>query len=128
VAHYKIGSVIEAIIITSFIMAIMSLIGILIPQVFRGWGPYLLAGLTFLIVAPFAQMIFVAMGYPQATHIPFINWVGIAIFTGYVAYDWSEALDQVYTLDNAIDASGGLILDAVNLFIRILLGDRNSDD
>ena len=55
-------------------------------------------------------------------------WLGVLVFTLYVAYDWSQALNKEYTLDNAIDASGGLILDAINLFINILQifsGNRN---
>lgn len=129
VAHYKMATVIQAVVITGVVMVVMSAIGILIPQVFRGWGPYLLAGLTLLIVAQFAQIIFMALGFSQAAHMPFLTWAGIALFVGYVAYDWSEALDKEYTLDNAIDASGGLILDAVNLFLRILsLSSGSSDD
>ena len=45
---------------------------------------------------------------------------GIVIFLDFVAYDRARAMDLPHTSDNAIDASGGLILDVVNLFIRLL--------
>jgi FtsH-binding integral membrane protein len=81
-----------------------------------------------LIVAQFAQLIFISLGFEQARNMPGLTWIGIAIFTGIVAFDWARALSMPYTLDNAIDASGGLILDAVNIFIRLLqiLGSSSS--
>lgn len=124
--HYDAPTIFQAVLITALIMGVMSVVGILIPAFFRSWGPYLLGALSLLIVAQFAQIIFVAIGFTQAVHMPILNWIGIAIFTAYVAYDWSVALDQDHTLDNAIDASGGLILDAVNLFLRILASSNSN--
>lgn len=123
---YQTTAIIEAVVITGVIMGVMSFMGIVFPQIFRGWGPYLLAGLTLLIVAQFAQIICIMIGFPQAGKMPFLTWAGIALFAGYVACDWSEALDKPHTLDNAIDASGGLILDAVNIFLRVL-GSKSRD-
>jgi len=111
--------IVEGVVVTAAIMVVMSALGIMFPQIFEGWGIYLMAALTLLIVAQFAQIIFVMMGFAQAANMPLITWAGVAIFTGFVAYDWSKSLSLPYTLDNAIDASGGLILDAVNLLIRL---------
>lgn len=120
VATYSTIVVMEAVVTTAAVMVVMSALGILFPKIFEGWGPYLVAGLTLLIVAQFAQLIFLALGFSQAAHMPILTWFGVAVFVGFVAYDWAQALALPHTLDNAIDASGGLILDAVNLFIRFL--------
>ncbi len=120
VATYTTVVVMQAVVTTAAVMVVMSALGILFPKIFEGWGPYLAAGLTLLIVAQFAQIIFLAMGFAQAGHMPILTWFGVAVFVGFVAYDWTRALQLPHTLDNAIDASGGLVLDAVNLFIRFL--------
>jgi FtsH-binding integral membrane protein len=112
--------ILEAIVTTAIIMVVMSVLGILFPKVFDGIGPFLISGLTLLILAQFAQLIFVILGFEQAVDLPWLAWAGIFIFTMFVAYDWVKALELPYTLDNAIDASGRLILDAVNLLIRLL--------
>lgn len=124
--HYKQGTVLQAVVITMAVMVVMSFLGIIFPVAFRGIGSYLMGGLVLLIVAQFGQIICIALGFAQAAHMPILNWVGIALFTGFVAYDWAEALDREHTWDNAIDASGGLILDAVNLLLRAL-GDADND-
>lgn len=118
----KYGSVIivQALVITGMITSLMSVVGIIFPQTMRGIGPYLMAALTVLIVAQFAQIIFVMMGYSQATQMPALVWIGILIFALFVAYDWGRALSLPYTWDNAVDASGGLVLDIVNIFLRVL--------
>lgn len=120
VALYTGIVVLEALVTTAIIMVVMSVAGILYPKVFEGFGPFLLGGLTLLIVAQFAQIAFIMLGFEQAIDMPLLVWAGVGIFTLFVAYDWAKALELPYTLDNAIDASGGLILDAVNLFIRLL--------
>ncbi|NCP47436.1 hypothetical protein COW83_00760 [Candidatus Collierbacteria bacterium CG22_combo_CG10-13_8_21_14_all_43_12] len=128
VATYQVAVVLQAILITGGIVVTMSVIGIMFPDVFIGFGPYLLAGLTLLIFASFAQIIFIALGFEAAVNMPILAWIGIGIFTLYVAYDWSRALSLPLTVDNAIDAAGAITLDAINLFLRILqiLGSSKS--
>lgn len=120
VAAYSTIVVLEAVLTTGAIMVVMSFLGIIYPAIFEGFGPFLMGGLILLIVAGFAQIIFASLGFTQALDMPILAWVGVGIFTLFVAYDWSKALKLPYTLDNAIDASGGLILDAVNLFLRLM--------
>ena len=120
IAMYPAQAVILAVVTTAATMSVMSIVGILFPATFKGWGPYVMGGLTLLIVAQFAQLFLIALGVGGAQSMPLITWAGVVLFVGIVAYDWSQALEMPYTLDNAIDTSGGLILDAVNLFIRFL--------
>lgn len=105
--------------ITVTVMVVMSFIGLVIPKVFEGWGPYLMAGLTLLIVAQFAQIIFMLLGFSEAVKLPILSWFGIALFLGFVAYDWASALKYEYTLDNAIKASGVLGVDFANIYAYI---------
>ena len=124
VATYTSDVVMAAILTTMGVMAAMSIVGIMFPKTFEGWGTYLIGALWVLIFALFGQIIFAALGFEWAMHGSVLDqvllWGGILIFTFFVAYDWSKALSLPKTWDNAIDASGGLILDAVNLFIRFL--------
>lgn len=120
IATYHVQIVFQAILITGGIVVSMSMMGILFPKIFIGMGPYLLAGLTMLIFASFAQIIFIALGFETAVNMPILAWVGIGIFTLYVAFDWSRALSLPLTMDNAIDAAGAITLDAVNIFLRVL--------
>lgn len=120
---YDANIVLEAVVLTGAVMVIMSLLGMAFPSFFLGIGSFLIAGLVVLIVISFGQILLVSIGIHQANASWFntlMAWAGIAIFSGLVAYDWIKALDGERTLDAAIDASGGLILDAVNLFLRIL--------
>lgn len=120
VAYYHIITVVQAVMITGGIVVTMSIVGIMFPKVFEGFGPYLLAGLTMLIFAQFAQIIFIALGFVAALEMPILAWIGIGIFTLYIAYDWSRALSLPLTADNAVDAAGAIVLDAINIFLRVL--------
>jgi FtsH-binding integral membrane protein len=126
--HYQQAHVIQAALITAVIMVVMSVLGIMFPKVFIGWGSFLMAGLTVLIVAQFGQIIAISFGYPAAASMPILDWVGVLIFTGFIAYDWSEAVEGELTWDRAVDASGGLILNALNLFVRLLSISSSDDD
>ncbi len=120
VAYYVGPVVLKAILTTAVVMGSMSVLGIVYPKAFEGLGPYLFGALLVLIIGQFASFIFLAFGFKQAAPMTLFAWLGVTIFTLYVAYDWSRALQLEYTLDNAIDASGGLILDVINLFINLL--------
>jgi FtsH-binding integral membrane protein len=115
--------VLQAVVLTGLVMVIMSVLGVLFPHFFTKWGLVLLPALTLLLVALLSQGVLYAVGVPYE-HMRVldyvITWAGIAIFTGLVAYDWAKALEMPRTVDNAIDASGGIILDAINLFLYIL--------
>lgn len=120
VATYAAVTVMQAIVLTLMVMVGMSIVGILFPQIFEGTGPFLMAALLVLIAASFAQIILVSIGFEQALNMPLLAWAGVGVFSLFVAYDWSRALGLPHTMDNAVDVSGALILDGVNLFLRLL--------
>lgn len=123
---FKHQDILQAVVMTLIVMVGMSVLGFIFPKFFSGLGPFLLAGLILLIVFQFGQIIFIALGFGAAAKMPALTWLGIILFSMYVSYDWVIAMEQDYTWDNAIDASGSLILDAVNLFLRLL--SLKSDD
>ena len=48
------------------------------------------------------------------------EWIGTAIFSLFIGYDWARANTCAKTVKNAIDLSASLYLDIVNLFLRLL--------
>lgn len=115
VALYTAPSVLVAVVIAAVSMVIMSILGLVYQRLFLGMGPFLLAGLTLLIVAQFTQIIFMLMGFTGAADMPVFAWIGIVIFLGFTAYDWADALQQEFTADNAVKASAGIGLNLANL-------------
>ncbi len=111
------AEVMQAVVVTAFVVVLMSLAGITFPELFDGWGPYLISALWVLIAVLFMQA---RLAGSPATSMPFVNWVGVLLFAAYVAYDWTQAAKAPATLENAIWASGLLILDAANIFVRVL--------
>lgn len=128
IASYSLMTVLQALIVTAGIVGIMSLVGIVFPKVFEGFGPYLLAALIVLLMAQFAQIFFIFLGFTAAQNLPILYWIGIGIFSLYVAYDWSRAVSLPHTVANAIKAAGAITLDIINIFIRVLGLMGKSDD
>ena len=88
------------------------------------WGLPLMQLLGGLIVF---QIINIVLGsltiIPPAifsSGVGFMSWVTIILFTFYIVYDWNQALKIDLTFDNAIDASGALLLDWLNIFLAIV--------
>lgn len=120
VALYNSTIIIEAIVTTCGIMAAMSFAGLMYPRVFEGMGPFLFGGLLVLIGGGIVNLILFQSDAGDGWLSYVLDWGGIAVFTLLVAYDWTRAMKLPRTFNNAIDSSGALILDAVNLFIRLL--------
>ena len=111
----------QAVAVTLGVMGLMSTAGIVYPKIFEGFGPFIMAGLLVLIFGHLMQIGFIyVLDIPEAQNMPLLAWGGILIFSLSLAYEWSRALSIPYTVNNAIDASGAIILDGINLFIRFL--------
>lgn len=129
VALFELGVVVNALVMTASITFAMSILGIIIPRSLEGLSGFLFGGLIFLIVGGFARIFLALFGFGDS--LWFIDWIGAGIFTIYIVYDWNRAMRLPKTLDNAIDASGALILDVVNLFLyllRIYAASQGSSD
>lgn len=117
-SYYDVDVVLKALALTFAVTVVMSTLGMLFPKAIRGAGGILFAGLAFLLVAWLAQWVLLLFGI----YLPMtaIDYVAAALFSLYIWYDWSRAMGLPKTVDNAIDASGALIVDVVNLFITLL--------
>lgn len=121
VALYKTSVVLNALFATGGVTVVMSLVGIAYPNLLRGWGSYLFAALCALVLVRLGQLVALSLGLPPAVaRLPFVDYIAAALFSLYIVYDWGRALSLSRTLDNAIDASVGIFLDIVNLFLNRL--------
>jgi FtsH-binding integral membrane protein len=99
---------------TGAVTGIMMCLATLNPKFFLGIGRALFVALLCAIV--------VEVGFLLITgnSPPILNWIVIAIFSGYIGYDWARAQALPKTIDNAVDCAAALYLDIVILFIRLL--------
>ena len=115
--------VFQAIVITAITTFVMIALSCAFPAFFQGLGKILLCALIGLVVAELiALLIF------RSSHDIFA-WIGAALFSLYIGYDYSKAQMYPKTLDNAVDCAVDLYLDIINLFLRILriLGSNSRD-
>ena len=127
VALYSAAVVIKALVTTAGITVLMSVLGVIYPKSLEGLGGFLLGGLMLLIVGNLARIVMPMFGIP-GDPLGILDWVGAGLFTVYIMYDWNRAMRLPHTLDNAIDTSGALILDVVNLFLYLLRLFSGNDD
>ena len=130
VATYVAASVVRVFFVTTGIVVVLGIVGAVIPDNLEGWGSWLLGGLTLLIIGSLAVPIAGLFGLPIDHALTLLDWAGVAIFSGYVVYDWNRAMRVPYTDDNAIDCALAVYLDFINLFIRLLelTGTKKSND
>ncbi len=114
--------VFQAIVYTTVITFCMVGLSITMPDFFSRIGGILLASLFGLIIAEILALFF----FPGAQNI--FSWIGAAIFSLYIGYDYWKSQEYPKTLDNAVDSALDIYLDIINLFLRILeiLGNKNS--
>ena len=121
-------SITKTFLICSSMFGGMSLYGYTTQKDLTSMGSFLYMGLLGLIIASLANMFF------QNSAMEFaISVIGVAIFTGLIAYDTQKLKALYYQgADNktGIMAAFTLYLDFINLFIYLLrfLGVRKSDD
>lgn len=129
VATYTTASVVRVLFVTTGMTVVLGIVGAMIPESLESWGTWLLGGLTVLIIGSFAIPIAGLFGLPIEGALTWLDWAGVAIFSGYVVFDWNRAMRVPRTLDNSIDCALAIYLDFVNLFIRLLelTGEKNDD-
>lgn len=111
--------VVQALVITALITGFMVAFSAFKPEFFEKLGGVLLACLLGLVVA---EMVLLLFGVDQII----TAWIGAAVFSVYIGYDFYKAQMYPKTLDNAVDSALDIYLDVINLFLRILriLGSR----
>lgn len=120
IAYYDAPVVLNALVTTLVVTAGMSLLGIAFPNVIMKFTGALLVGLLVLLVGYFAASIFAIFGISSETVWGALDWLALLIFSLYIWWDWARAMKLPKTVDNAIDVSGALIVDIVNLFLTLL--------
>ena len=104
----------RAFLATGMVTTIMIILGTAYPAFFfKIAGALFWALLSVIVVEMFMAFV---LGYSAS----FIDWIVVAIFCGYIGYDWARANSIPKTLDNAVDSAASLYIDIINLFIRIL--------
>ena len=112
--------VLQAIIYTAIITGCMIGLSIALPDFFAKLGGLLLGALIGLVIAELINIFFIHADQN------YLAWIGAAIFSLYIGYDYWRAQQYPKTLDNAVDSAVDIYLDIINLFLRILrvLGSR----
>ncbi len=112
--------VLQAFIYTAIITACMIGLSIAIPEFFSKLGGLLLGALIGLVLAELINIFFLHKDQS------YIAWIGAAIFSLYIGYDYWRAQQYAKTIDNAVDSAVDIYLDIINLFLKILrvLGSR----
>ncbi len=127
------GSLARILALTAGVFFGMMAIGFYDKQNMLGFGPYLFAGLTGLILV---QLLLVAFATPaeKAKALNWIRAIGVALFAAYTAYDVQvlkvfakgcRAMKNAGSPPDYPRESLGLFLDALNLFSYIGGGSDN---
>ncbi len=83
------------------------------PQFFVSMGRTLL---TLLVLGIVGELVLWLLGYSSGI----FDFVFIAVFCGYIGYDWAIAQKQQKTTPNAIRCAYMMYVDMINLLIRLL--------
>ena len=98
---------------TAVITATFATLGFIRPDIFRRLYVVCFWGLTAMIIIELVMLLF-------GVHHTWQDWVVIAIFCGFIGYDFYNAANDEPTVDNAIIYACDIFLDIVNVFLRIL--------
>lgn len=118
-AYYALPSIVTALTYTLVITFFMVVAGVLFPKLIMKVSGFLFVALLILLVGYFAEFIFAIFRLP-VIGFRALDWIAVFVFSAYIWYDFARALSLPKTLNNAIDASGALVVDIVNLFVTLL--------
>jgi FtsH-binding integral membrane protein len=128
VALYETSSVIKVFALTSMVVLVLGLVGVLIPDDLSSWGTPLLGALLLLLGGYFIVPLLGFFGIPVSGAMTALDWVGLIVFGALVIFDLNRAVRLPHTVDNAIDSAVAIYLDFINIFIRLLsrMGQKKS--
>ena len=122
VSFFELGEIALAFASTAVVTGIMIGCSIFFPEFFRGLGRILGTTLLLSIIAEFILSLIFGVGGA------FFDYLVVAIFCGYIGYDWAKAQEYAPTADAAVDSAADIYVDIVNLFVRLLsIIARNRD-
>ncbi len=110
-----VSTVKSAVLVTAIVSLSFMIVGTLFPGFFLKLGRVLICALFFMVVGSLISMLL----FGRRTGMLY-EWLGTAVFSLFIGYDWARANTCARTVNNAIDLSASLYLDIVNLFLRIL--------
>ncbi len=116
---YEMSSVISIFFMTAIIFAIMALYGIITKKDLTKLGTFLFLALIGIIVSSLLNMLIFQNEIADMT----ITWIGVGVFTLFIAYDIQKVKHMINALDEekaAVYGAFQLYLDFINLFIRLL--------
>ena len=129
IALYTTASVVKVLVVTTGVVAVLGVVGAVIPDSLESWAGFLLGGLLVLLFGTFIVDIAGFFGLPISGAMTMLDWVGVVLFSGYVVYDLNRAMRVPWTHDNAIDCAVAVYLDFANIFLRLLdlIGVKKKD-
>ena len=110
-----VNTVKSAVLVTAIVSLSFMIVGTLFPGFFLKLGRVLIFALFFMVIGSGISMLLFGRRAGML-----YEWLGTAIFSLFIGYDWARANTCARTVNNAIDLSASLYLDIVNLFLRIL--------
>lgn len=111
---YDFSIVVQAFGATAICVFAFVALGIIFPQFFKSIGKMLFFALLITIIV---EVILLLLGISEPS---IINWIVVAIFCGYIGYDFAKSQEYVPTVDNAIDSAADIYVDIMNLFVRFM--------
>ncbi len=117
---YTSQSISTAFLATAGITAVFACLGIAFPNFFAKIQSILFGGLLAVL------LVSVVMSF-MGVYTTAIDYVVIAIFCGFIGWDFYKAMSDEPTLVNAVYNASQLFLDIINVFVRVLsiVGRRN---
>ena len=111
-AEYDNISIMNALITTAVVTAIMIVLATVIPNVFLAMEKVLFICLSTVVICEIVLLV-IGVSTPSIW-----DFCVALMFCGYIGYDWAKAQNKRRTLDNAVDSVVSLYLDIVNLFLE----------
>lgn len=112
--QYEIGTISYAFAITACLSGIFLLAGLAFPDIFSKIGGILTVALVGLIVIELVAVMFLHIDQT------IFDYIGIALFCGFLGYDSYQMAYDEPTVPNAIFYAASIYLDIVNILLRIL--------
>lgn len=121
-SFYAQSDIMKSLLATALVVMVFGIIGVCNPYNLEGLLPILLwaAGLivAWLLTMPLLSL----FGLDATGGLLFIDWVIIIVFSIWVVYDMTDAMNMNWTVRNASDAAVAIYLDFLNIFLAILDG------